>query len=148
MNGRVRGRSFKPGNPGRPRGSKNKTTLLIEQMMDGQAEQLVQTLLKKAQSGDVACLRMVLDRLCPPRKGQPIDVVMPPLNSSQDVLSAIGSIWTALGEGRLTPDEARDLSVVVDQSIRAIELYDMIKRVTALEEARADRNEKNNSSPS
>ena len=70
-------------------------------MMDGQAEQLVQTLLKKAQSGDVACLRMVLDRLCPPRKGQPVDLVMPPLNSSQDVLSAIGSIWTALGEGRL-----------------------------------------------
>jgi hypothetical protein len=84
---------------------------------------------------------MLLDRLWPQRKGQPINVAMPPINTSQDVLPAIASIWTAIGEGRLTPDEASALSVVIERSVQAIELHDITKRIAALEEARDRRNE-------
>jgi hypothetical protein len=90
---------------------------------------------------------MMLDRIWPPRKGQPVNVVMPPINTSQDLLAAIASIWTAIGEGRLTPDEASALSVVVDRSVQAIELHDIIKRIAALEEARDKRDEKNRPPP-
>lgn len=114
---KPRGRPFEPGNPGRPPGSKNKITQMVEQLAEGQAEQLVQKVLDLAQAGDVSCLRMMLDRLWPPRKGQPVNVVMPPINTSQDVLPAIASIWTAIREGRLTPDEASALSIVIDRSI-------------------------------
>ena len=139
---RVRGRPFQPGNPGRPPGSKNKVTQLVEQLAEGQAEQLVQKVLELASAGDVACLRMVLDRLWPPRKGKPVNIPMPPINSSQDLFSAIASIWTAIGEGRLTPDEASALSIVIDRSIQAIELHDISKRIAALEEAESKRNAK------
>jgi hypothetical protein len=88
---KPRGRPFKPGNPGRPPGSKNKTTRMAEQLVEGQAEQLVQKVLELAQAGNVAALRMVLDRVWPPRKGQPVNVVMPPINTSEDVLPAIAS---------------------------------------------------------
>jgi hypothetical protein len=37
---KVRGRPFKPGNPGRPPGSKNKVTQIVEQLAEGQAEQI------------------------------------------------------------------------------------------------------------
>jgi hypothetical protein len=90
---------------------------------------------------------MILDRVCPPRKGQPVNVVMPPINTSQDLLAAIASIWTAIGEGRLTPDEASALSIVVDRSVQAIELHDIIKRIAALEEAQDKRDEKNRPPP-
>ena len=96
-----RGRPFQPGNRGRPPGSKNKTTRIVEQLAEGQAEQLVQKVMELALAGDVSCLRMMLDRLCPPRKGQPVNIVMPPINTSQDVLPAIASIWTAICDGRL-----------------------------------------------
>ncbi len=76
--GKVRGRPFKPGNAGRPPGSKNKITQMVEQLVEGQAEQLVRKVLELAQAGDVSCLRMILDRLYPLRKGQPVNVVMPP----------------------------------------------------------------------
>jgi hypothetical protein len=33
----------------------------------------------------VSCLRMLLDRLWPPRKGQPVDAIMPPIKTSQDL---------------------------------------------------------------
>lgn len=139
---KPRGRPFEPGNPGRPPGSKNKITQMVEQLAEGQAEQLVQKVLDLAQAGDVSCLRMMLDRLWPPRKGQPVNVVMPPINTSQDVLPAIASIWTAIREGRLTPDEASALSIVIDRSIQAIELHDIAKRIAALEQAQDKQNEK------
>ena len=140
---KPRGRPFKPGNPGRPLGSKNRVTQTLEQLAEGQAEQLGQTALDKAQAGDVSCLRMILDRIWPPRKGQPVNFVMPPINTSQDVFPAIASIWTAIREGRLTPDEASALSIVIDRSIQAIELHDITKRIAALEEARDKLYEKN-----
>jgi Family of unknown function (DUF5681) len=144
---KPRGSPFKPGNPGRPPGSKNKVTQIVEQLAEGQAEQVVQKVLEQALAGDVASQRMILDRVCPPRKGQPVNVVMPPINTSQDLFAAIASIWTAIREGRLTPDEASALSVVVDRTVQAIELHDITKRIAALEEAQDKRDEKNRHPP-
>jgi len=56
-----------------------------------------------ALGGDVTCLRMMLDRVCPIRKGRPVNVDMPPIRSSHDFFAAIAAIWTAIGEGRLIP---------------------------------------------
>jgi hypothetical protein len=141
--GKPRGRPFQPGNPGRPPGSRNRVTQMLEQLAEGQAEQIFQKVLEGALAGDGPCQKMLMDRLWPPRKGQPVNVIMPPINTSQDVFPAIASIWTAIREGRLTPDEASALSVVIDRSIQAIELHDITKRIAALEAARDKRDEKN-----
>jgi hypothetical protein len=142
---KPRGRPFKPGNPGRPLGSKNRVTQTLEQLAEGQAEQLFEKVRELAQAGDVACLRMMLDRIWPPRKAQPVNVTLPPINSSQDALAAIAAICTALREGGLTPDEITALSSVVGRSIQVIELQDLERRVAALEEAREKRDEQKNS---
>src|SRR5437588_12983803 len=92
---KPRGRQFQPGNSGRPLGSKNKVTQTLEQLAEGQAEQIFQKVWELAQAGDVACLRMLLDRIWPPRRAQPINVTMPRINSSQDALDAIAAICTA-----------------------------------------------------
>jgi hypothetical protein len=140
-----RGRPFQRGNPGRPLGSKNRVTQTLEQLAEGQAEQIFQKVSELAQAGDVSCLRMILDRIWPPRKAQPINVTLPPINSSQDALDAIAAICTALGEGRLTPDEITALSSVVGRSIQVIELKDIERRIAALEQARDKRDEEKNS---
>ena len=144
---KVRGRPFEPGNPGRPLGAKNKVTQALEQLAEGQAEQLVQKILKGALAGDAACQRMLLERVWPARKGQPINITMPPISSSGDAFAAIASIFTALGEGRLTPDETSALSSLVGRSVQVIELQDFERRLAALEEDRDKRNEKQNPSP-
>jgi hypothetical protein len=138
---KSRGRPFQTGNPGRPPGSKNKTTQLLEQLAEGQAEQLVQKALELAQGGDVQCLRMVLDRLWPLRKGQPLNVDMPPIKTSEDVVAAIASLWNAIGNGRLTPDEAVAMSLVVERSMEVIQLQDVLKRIGELEQKVRPRNE-------
>jgi hypothetical protein len=144
---KPRGRPFPPGNPGRPPGSKNKTIQVLEQLAEGQAEQLLRKVIEQALAGDVACQRMMLDRVYITPKARPINVTMPPINSSQDVLDAIAAICKALGEGRLTPDEITALSSVVGRSIQVIDLQDHERRIAALEEARDKRDEKNDPPP-
>ena len=134
-----RGRPFKSGNPGRPHGSKNRTTQLVEQLAEGQAEQLIQKALELAQKGDVACLRMVLDRLWPVRKGQPLNIDLPSPKSSADVLDVVSKLWTAIGEGRLTAEEASALSLVVERSMQVINELDILKRIEVLEKERDHR---------
>src|SRR5438105_4286775 len=102
---KLRGRPFGPGNPGRPHGSKNKTTLLVEQLAAGQAEQLIQKTVELAMAGDVSCLRILLDRIWAPRKAQPVTMDIGPIKTADDLLAAIGSVWTAIREGRLTAEE-------------------------------------------
>jgi hypothetical protein len=131
---KARGRPFKAGNPGRPPGSKNKTTQIVEQLIEGQAEQLVQKVLELGHAGDVACLKMLFDRLSPPRKGQPVNIDFPPIKTPHDVLEAIASVLTAIGDGRLTPDEASAISLVIERSRQVIQLQEVLKRIDALEQ--------------
>ena len=132
---RPRGRPFEPGNPGRPSGARNKATQAIEQLAEGQAETLGEKLIELALGGNVACLRMLLDRVCPIRKSRPINVAMPQIKRPRDLFAAIEAIWTAIGDGQLTADEAAALCVLVDRSIKAVELNDNAARVAALKEA-------------
>ena len=55
-----RGRPFEPGqsgNPlGRPKGSRNKTTLLAESLLDDQSEPIIRKVIEKALQGDFSRL--------------------------------------------------------------------------------------------
>jgi len=51
------------------------------------------------------------------------------------------AIWSAVGEGLLTPDEAASLSMVLGRSIQALETHDILKRLEALETDARDEQE-------
>ena len=49
------------GNPnGRPKGSRNKTTVIAQTRLEGEAEALVRTVVQLALEGDLVCLRICL----------------------------------------------------------------------------------------
>jgi hypothetical protein len=51
------------GNPaGRPSGSRNKATLLMEAMLEGEVEQLARKAIELAKKGDTQALRLCLER--------------------------------------------------------------------------------------
>jgi Family of unknown function (DUF5681) len=99
---KVRGRPFQPGNPGRPPGSKNKTTRLVEQLVEGDAEELSRKMLELAKKGNVRCLEYCLDRLLPKRSGRPLDLQLPAIKSVHDLIAAMSAISTAVNNGDLT----------------------------------------------
>lgn len=56
--GKTRGRPFKKGNPGRPKGARNKVTLAVEALLDGEAEDLTRKAVELAQEGNTTALRL------------------------------------------------------------------------------------------
>jgi hypothetical protein len=128
---------FQPGqsgNPaGRPPGARNKRTLLLENLMENEAESIALAAIGKAKAGDMAAIRMVLDRLAPACRERPIDFELPPLAAPADAVRAMAAIIAGLAAGELTPSEAESLSKVVDRYVRALEATEFETRLTELE---------------
>jgi hypothetical protein len=130
---------FRPGqsgNPnGRPKGSRNRTTLALESLLDGQAQALTQKAIDLALAGDLTALRICLDRILPIRKDRAIEIVLPAIATIADAPKAIGAITAAVARGEITATEAADVSRLVETYVRAIEASDLDKRLKAIEEA-------------
>jgi hypothetical protein len=130
---KARGRPFRPGNPGRPPGSKNKTTRLVEQLVDNDAEKLTQKIIQLALAGNVSCLQYCLDRLLPRRSGRSLDIPLPPIKNVHDVVAAMAAITTAVGDGNVTAEEASQLVHLLNSYDRAITTSDLVIRLEKLE---------------
>ena len=108
--GQIQGAKFTPGksgNPaGKPKGARNKTTLAIEALLAGEAEELTRKAIEMAKEGDGPALRMCLDRLAPPRKDSPVCFDLPPIKSVVDTVEASSALLSAVAGGDVTPDEA------------------------------------------
>ena len=101
--------------------------------MDGAAEEVVGNVVAMARGGDPGCIKMVMDRSLPVRKGQAIELDLPAIKTVDDVIKAIIAVWNALGQGQLTPDEAAAVTLIMDRSVKIIELLDTTNRISALE---------------
>jgi hypothetical protein len=128
---------FKPGqsgNPkGRPKGARNKTTLVVEALLDGEAEAITRKAIEKAKDGDMTAIRLCMDRLVPPVKDRPVTFEMPGIESAQDAAVAVGAVLRAVADGNLTPIEAAEVSKIVSTYVTALEASDLEKRIANLE---------------
>lgn len=132
-NGRKTDGKFTDGNSGRPRGSRNKATIAIESLLEGQSEALTQTAISKALDGDSVALRLCLDRIAPPMKDKPVVFPLPQMRDAMDASQAAGSVLSAVSEGNLTPIEATRVMGLIDSYRRTLELTDIEFRIKALE---------------
>ena len=122
------------GNPkGKPKGTRNRTTIVSQNLLEGEAEALVRKVVQLALDGDLTCLRICLERLIPPKKEAPIEIDLPAIGAAADIPKFFAVLMAKLGEG-ITPSEARtaiDLAEVVCKSLGMKELEE---RLFALEE--------------
>jgi hypothetical protein len=122
------------GNPaGRPRGSRNRATLLMEGLLADDAEAIGRKAIAMAKQGDMAAIRLCMDRLAPAPKGEPVAFELPPLDKPADSVAAAAEIVAAVAAGELTPSEAAELAKVVDVYVRAIATKAFDERLTKLE---------------
>jgi hypothetical protein len=129
-----RWRKGSSGNPGgRPAGSRNRATIALESMLEGEAERLTRKVLELALAGDTAALRMCMERLVPPRKDRTIQLVLPPIQTVQQVSQAMAAIVAAISEGQITPGEGEILAGILSQLCNFVLTADLEKRVEALE---------------
>ena len=131
------GRPFKPGvsgNPGgRPIGRRNTTTLAVEALLDGEAEAITRRAIEAALAGDMAAIRLIMDRVSPPRKSRPIQIDLPEVSDARGVAQAQATVVAAVAGGEITPDEGTALSGLLEARRKAVETEELEKRIRRLE---------------
>ena len=132
-NGRNTAGQFVSRNNGRPEGSRNKATIAIESLLQGQADALTQTAITKALEGDSVALRLCMERIAPAPKDQPVSFRLPKMKNALDASEAAGRVLTAVSEGGLTPIEASRVMGLIDSYRRALELTEIEQQLQALE---------------
>ena len=132
-NGRNTAGQFSAGNSGRPKGSRNKATIAIESLLQGQAEALIQTGVSIALEGDSFALRLCMERIAPAPKDQPISFSLPKMNNALDASEAAGSVLTAVSDRALKPIEATRVMGPINSYSRTLELTEIEQQLQALE---------------
>jgi hypothetical protein len=128
-----RGKPFLPGNPGKPKGARHKTTLAMEALLDKEGEALTRVAIKKAKAGDMMALRLCMDRLAPARKDRHVSFELPKIEQAADAAKASAAIVQAVADGELTPSEASELTRVLESYSRILEVADHEERLKRLE---------------
>jgi hypothetical protein len=112
----------KSGNPrGKPVGARNKVSLAIETLLDGESEAITRKCIDMAKDGDGLAMRLVMERIAPLRRGRPVRFDMPPLDGPGGLVKGLGGILQAVASGALTPEEGGTVAGIMDAQRRAHE---------------------------
>jgi hypothetical protein len=134
-----RGKPFKKGesgNPsGKPKGARHKTTLAVQALLDGEAEEITRKAIEAALSGDMVAIRLCLERIAPARKDTPVSIELPEIANASDAIKTMAAIFGAVANGDITPSEGSEITKLVDSYIRTAATYELEERITLLEGA-------------
>jgi hypothetical protein len=138
---KPRGKPFQAGEPsanpnGRPKGSRNRTTIACEALLAGEAEAIVRKAVDLAKSGDVSMIRVLLGYILPPKPDRHIKFALPPIQSAEDALMASRAIVEGVASGDLSPAEGADMSKTLETHIKLFEVIDLESRPVELERER------------
>jgi hypothetical protein len=131
------GKPFEPGNNanprGRPKGSRNKTTIACEALLAGEAEAIVRKAVELAKAGDVGMVRALLGFILPPKRERHLKFTLPTVETASDALLASRMIVEGVASGELSPAEGAEMSKALETHIRLFEVVDLESRLAALE---------------
>lgn len=128
--GRLLGGS---GGPGRPPGSRNKATLMAQAMIDQNGNKVIDKLIESANKGEPYAVKLVVERLVPPRKVAPFKINLPPVHDLETAKTAIAYILEQQCQGEITSDEAEGLMKTVEGIIKISQIAELEQRVDRLE---------------
>lgn len=125
------------GNPrGRPKGSRNKTTVLAQTLLDGQAEEILGKAVELALSGDTSMLRLCVERLVPTKRDTPVSLQLPEIEGCSDAKEAMQETVKAVSIGDLTPEEGGRIISLLERYLGSAELAELEKRIKKIEDSR------------
>jgi hypothetical protein len=123
----VKGES---GNPwGRPLGSRNRKTLIIEGLLEGEAETLTRKAVDLALNGNTGALRLCLDRLLPRARHRPVPFELPAVETAADLGAASIAVLRGIATGQIAPAEARDIMRVIESAARYLAIAELHQRL-------------------
>jgi hypothetical protein len=121
-------------NPGRPRGSKNRKTLMAEKLLSKDVKAITEVVSAAAKAGDITAAKLVLERLLPPPKSRStlIKFPMPQIRTHDDAVAALGAVVEAVAQGLLTIDEGNHMGALTARLDNMIETSELAVTVATL----------------
>ena len=80
-------------------------------------------------------MKIMMDRLIPPRRDRSIQLDLPDVKTPKDVLNVIGAVIKSIGDGKLDADQAKTLAGILEVQRKSIETVEIEQRITALGKA-------------
>jgi hypothetical protein len=125
------------GGPGRPLGSRNKSTLILDAIGSEGVEETIRMVKRKVdEHGSLYAADILLARTWP-RGRRPVAIDLPVVKNAEDIVQAFSALIAAVAAGEVTPDEASSLSNLLEHQRRSLETYDHEKRLRAWEAEKA-----------
>jgi hypothetical protein len=91
---------------GRPQGSRNKATIILQALLEGEGEAITRVAVERAKSGDATALRLCLERLISEKKDRMVTLNFGSIETTTGVAQALDTLLQAVGSGEITPSEA------------------------------------------
>jgi hypothetical protein len=134
---KLRGRPFergRSGNPnGRPKGSRNRITRVVEDLISDQAEELAAKAIEKARAGDTSMLRILLSRIVPAQRARTVEFELPAIKTLADASAAAAAVLAASSGGEISPTEAEVFMAMIATHVSIIEKTELEARLIAAE---------------
>ena len=133
----ARGKPFEPGNKfgrGRPRGSKNKTTVMAQELLESYAVPVVRKVIQMAILGDTTAQKMCMDRIAPVRRDQTVKFGPLPTATAAEVSKATEKVVQGVAAGKIPIAQGLAMSGLLEMRRRAVETESLDGRVRNLEE--------------
>ena len=131
-----RGKPFLPGNRfgrGRPPGSRNKVTRKLQLMLEEAAPGIGGKFIKQAKKGEYRFAKWCLEHVVPALKETPINLDLPEIHTSEDVLRAFNLIMQAAVDGRITSEQTDHLTRLLALGRQLITDQDLSRRLEVVE---------------
>lgn len=120
--GRLPDGKFGPGNPGRPKGSKNRISNTAMRAVKSMSDDAIQQLQNKLEKGDWQAITFVLERILPRGRTVELDGIEPT------------DIMREMLEGSITTVEAKEIAVALKNLNEIGELSEIKKKIDFLED--------------
>lgn len=128
------------GGPGRPQGSRNKASLIIQHLGEEAVNQnsikaykhILALAFGEADKGDVAACKYIYETTCPPRKGTRVDLGYEDsirVSTEKDVNEISRKVTQDMLEGLISVEEAEGLCKVLDHRLKILTDVDLLKKI-------------------
>ncbi len=123
-----------PGGPGRPPGTRNRSTILMEMLGSDAAATAIEIIDEELKKRTRWGAGMVA-RLSPKPSGLRIELDLPEIKSAADIRTAQSRVTQAMARGQISTGEAQAITGVLAHHLRAIELALLDERLDRIEKA-------------
>jgi hypothetical protein len=102
-------------------------------MLEPYAEELIQRVVGMAKDGDMAALKLCLDRLCAPLRPTDRHITIEGIDDCSGLSGKGDIVLASVATGMITPIEASNLMRAVSSQARIIEVDELERRISDLE---------------